>query len=116
MSFSPLVKEQYRDKLPAITHVDNTARLQSVTKEQNPLLYNLLTEMDRVTGIGVLLNTSFNVNGKPILTTIKDIFTILETTQLDGSIIEDVYITKHRVSSEYYCPAVIQHNTYNVAY
>jgi carbamoyltransferase len=116
MSFSPLVKEQYRDKLSAITHVDNTARLQTVTKEQNPLLYNLLTEMDRVTGIGVLLNTSFNVNGKPILTTIKDIFTILETTQLDGSIIEDVYITKHRVSSEYYCPTVIQHNTYNVAY
>lgn len=108
MSFAPLVKEEYRLKLPAITHIDNTARVQTVTREQNLLLYDLLTEMEKITGIGVLLNTSYNVNGKPILTTVKDIFTILKNTQLDGSIIEKYYITKHRTSSEEYCPAIAQ--------
>ena len=116
MSFAPLVKEEYRDKLPAITHIDNTARLQTVTKEQNPLLYSLLTEMDKATGIGVLLNTSFNVNGKPILTTIKDIFTILKSTQLDGSVIENVYVTKHRATREYYSPVLERIIKYNVIY
>jgi carbamoyltransferase len=116
MSFAPLVKAEYRAKLPAITHVDNTARVQTVTREQNPLLYDLLTEMDRVTGIGVLLNTSFNVNGKPILTTIKDIFTILKSTQLDGSVIENVYVTKHRATREYYSPVLERIIKYNVIY
>lgn len=116
MSFAPLVKEEYRNKLPAVTHIDNTARLQTVTKEQNPLLYNLLTEMDKATGIGVLLNTSFNVSGKPILTTIKDVFTILKNTQLDGSVIENLYITKHRAVSEYYSPVVDLILKYNVIY
>lgn len=104
MSFAPLVKEEYRAILPAITHIDNTARLQTVTAEQNPLLYSLLTEMEKMTGVGVLLNTSFNVNGKPILTTVKDIFTILKNTQLDGTVINNLYVTKHRVDSEYYSP------------
>jgi carbamoyltransferase len=116
MSFAPLVKEEYRSKLPAITHIDNTARLQTVTKEQNPLLYELLTEMDKATGIGVLLNTSFNVNGRPILTTIKDIFTILKKTQLDGSVIENYYITKHRAANEYYSPVLKRIIKYNVIY
>jgi len=113
MSFAPLVKEEYRSKLPAITHVDGTARLQTVTRDQNRLLYDLLTEMDKTTGVGVLLNTSFNVNGRPILTTVKDIFTILKNTQLDGSVIEDLYVTKHRTNKEFFAPAldqIIKHN------
>jgi carbamoyltransferase len=108
MSFAPIVKEEYREKLPAITHIDNTARVQTVTFQQNPFLYELLSEMDKVTGIGVLLNTSFNVNGKPILTTVKDVFTILKNTQLDGAIIDNTYITKFRTSSEEYCPSVMR--------
>jgi carbamoyltransferase len=114
MSFAPLVKEEYRSKLPAITHVDGTARLQTVTREQNSLLYDLLTEMDKATGIGVLLNTSFNVNGRPILTTVKDIFTILKNTQLDGSVIEDLYVTKHRTNKEFFAPALDQIIKYNI--
>lgn len=94
MNFCPLVKEEWREKLPAITHVDNTARVQTVTREQNEFIYDLLTEMEKQTGIGVLINTSFNVNGKPILTSVKEAFQVFQNTQLDGLIIENYYLTK----------------------
>lgn len=94
MSFCPQVKEEWKEKLSAITHVDGTARVQTVTKEQNPWLYDLLTEFEKETGVGVLLNTSFNVDGKPILSTVQDAFTILEKTQLDSLIIEQYYFRK----------------------
>ena len=95
MSFCPKVKKKWRSKLPAITHIDGTARVQTVTREQNELLYDILTKFKEKTGIGVLLNTSFNVDGKPILSTIKDAFYILQNTQMDGLIIENTYITKN---------------------
>jgi carbamoyltransferase len=94
MSFCPKVKEEWKDKLSSITHVDGTARVQTVTREQNEWLYDLITEFEKETGIGVLLNTSFNVDGKPILSTIKDAFTILESTRMDGLILENTYMKK----------------------
>lgn len=94
MSFCPKVREEWRDQLAAITHVDGTARVQTVTREQNEWLYDLLTKFEEKSGIGVLLNTSFNVDGKPILSTIRDAFTILEKTELDCLVIEDYYIQK----------------------
>lgn len=94
MSFCPNVREEWKSKLAAITHVDGTARVQTVTKEQNEFLYNLLTEFEKLSGIGVLLNTSFNVNGKPILSTYKDAFIIYNNTQLDCLLLEDYYIRK----------------------
>lgn len=94
MSFCPKVREEWREKLAAITHVDGTARVQTVTKEQNPWLYDLLTEFNNETGVGVLLNTSFNVNGKPILSTLNDAFIIFKHTNLDRLIIEDYYFEK----------------------
>lgn len=98
MSFAPLVREEYRALLPSITHVDNTARVQTVTREQNSFLYDLITEVGNITGLYVLLNTSFNVNGKPILTTVKDIFNILDNTRLDGAVIENMLVTKKTLS------------------
>ena len=94
MSFCPKVKEEWRDKLSAVTHVDGTARVQTVTREQNEFLYDLLTNLEKITGVGVLLNTSFNLDGKPILSTAKDAFTILENTQMDCLLIEEYYIKK----------------------
>jgi carbamoyltransferase len=94
MSFCPTVKEEWREKLSAITHVDNTARVQTVTREQNEWLYDLITEFEKQSGIGVILNTSFNVDGRPILSTIKDAFKILDSTQMDCLILEDYHIQK----------------------
>lgn len=94
MSFCPNVKEEWKEKLQAITHVDGTARVQTVTKQQNEWLYNLLTEFEKLTGVGVLLNTSFNVAGKPILNTVAEAFQVYKTTRLDALVIEDTYIVK----------------------
>lgn len=94
MSFCPKVKEEWKEKLVSITHIDGTARIQTVTREQNEFLYDLLTEFEKINGIGVLLNTSFNVDGRPILSTFKDAFHLLNTTQMDGLVAEDFYIYK----------------------
>lgn len=94
MSFCPLVRKEWRSKLGAVTHVDNTARVQTVTRDQNQFIYDLLTRLHEKTGVGVLLNTSFNVDGKPILSTCKDAFEVFEKTQMDGLLINDIYIKK----------------------
>jgi carbamoyltransferase len=91
MSFCPKVKEKYKNIIPAIVHVDGTARVQTVTREQNQKLYDLITEFKKLTGIGVLLNTSFNVDGKPILSTLGDAFKVFESTELSGVYVEDFY-------------------------
>jgi carbamoyltransferase len=94
MSFCPKVREEYRDILSAITHVDGTARVQTVTREQNEFLYDLLTAIDKLIGIGVLLNTSFNVDGKPILNSYKEGMWVLNNKELDGVVFENYYIQK----------------------
>jgi carbamoyltransferase len=94
MTFAPMVKEEYRDKLPAITHVDGTARLQTVTRDQHELFYDILTELDNRGHDAVILNTSFNIKGKPILTTVEDAFYVLENTELDFLILEDYLFLK----------------------
>jgi carbamoyltransferase len=94
MNFCPKVRPEYIDKIPAVVHVDGTARVQTVTREQNPLMYDLLTLFKEKTGIGVLVNTSFNVDGKPILSTYKDAFKVFDETQLDRLYLNGYYFTK----------------------
>ena len=94
MSFSPTVKEEWRERLVSITHVDNTARVQTVTREQNPWLYDLLTDFEKETGIGVLLNTSFNINGKPILSRYSDALKVYDETEMDALILDNFYFKK----------------------
>lgn len=97
MSFCPKVKMSYRHILPSITHVDGTARVQTITKEKNPFMYDVLTLFKQRTNIGVLINTSFNLNGKPILSSYTDAFKIYERTQLDALYLNGYYFTKHRI-------------------
>lgn len=94
MSFSPKVREKYRNILPAITHVDGTARVQTITKEKNPFIYELLTKFKQRTGVGVLINTSFNINGKPILSTYTEAFEVYNNTQLDCLYLNGWYFRK----------------------
>ncbi len=95
MVFVAEVREEWRKVLPAITHEDNTARLQTVTESQNKFIYDLLGEVDKLTGHGVILNTSFNVDGKPILTRLSDAFKILNQTELDALYVNGKLILKH---------------------
>jgi len=72
-----------RSALPAITHVDYSARIQTVTREANPLLYDLLLRFEQATGCGVLVNTSFNVRGEPIVCTPDDAYRCFMNTEMD---------------------------------
>ena len=83
MSYAPTVKSKYREVLPSITHVDGTARLQTVKESDHTLFYNILTELHTRGEIPVILNTSFNIKGSPILTTIEDALYVLDNTELD---------------------------------
>lgn len=84
MVFVAWVRQEWQDRLPAITHEDGTGRLQTVTRGQNEFIYDLLGEFGKLTGHSVLLNTSFNVNGKPILTKLSDALSMLDKTKLDA--------------------------------
>jgi carbamoyltransferase len=61
------VQKGYRDKLPAITHVDGSGRLQTVKKDHNERFYNIISEVGKISGFPIVLNTSFNINGEPIV-------------------------------------------------
>ena len=61
-----------QDKIKAITHVDGTCRIQTVTEEQNPHYYKLIQEFEKITGVPILFNTSFNLAGDPLVETIED--------------------------------------------
>ena len=78
MSFYATVRDEWKEKLAAITHVDGTARVQTITREQNERMYDLITAFEKMSGIGVLLNTSFNVNGKPLINSYKDALKMLD--------------------------------------
>lgn len=84
MSYAVSVKEEHQETYPAITHVDGTARVQSVTKESNSLLYDILGKTS-----GVLLNTSLNVQGKPICNRFDDALELLVDTKLDYLVVEN---------------------------
>lgn len=94
MSFAFDVRNEFREKLSPITHIDGTARVQTLTKNTNAWLYDLLEEMEKINGFPILLNTSFNINGKPIVSTIQEAFYLLDNTKLDGILIQNTLILK----------------------
>ena len=89
-----------RSALPAVTHVDYSARIQTVTREDNPLLYELLLRFEAATGCGVLVNTSFNVRGEPIVCTPDDAYRCFVNTEMDylilGSFVLERAAQPHR--------------------
>jgi len=82
------------DKVPGVVHEDGTGRLQSVKEEWNPELYRLIKAFNNITGIPVLLNTSFNIMGRPIIHTIEDAISTFFTTGIDALVINDHLIEK----------------------
>ena len=84
-----------RSSIPAITHVDYSARIQTVHKETNPKYYNLLTEFNKITKCPVLVNTSFNVRGEPIVCSVEDAFNCFMGTNLDILVIENFILFKN---------------------
>jgi len=83
-----------RSSIPAITHVDYSARIQTVHKETNPKYYDLIKEFKKITNCPVLVNTSFNVRGEPIVCSIEDAFNCFMGTNLDVLVIENFVLFK----------------------
>ena len=83
-----------RSNIPAITHVDYSARIQTVNKQTNLKYYNLIKKFKEKTGCPILINTSFNVRGEPIVNTPKDAFNCFMGTELDKLIIGNCYLDK----------------------
>lgn len=88
------VKPAWRDRLQAITHVDGTARPQTLDAQQNPRLRTLLERFGALTGVPVLLNTSFNVAGEPLVESPADAVRGFMNSELDALLLEDVLIEK----------------------
>lgn len=83
-----------RSELPAITHVDYSARVQTVHADTNPRFHHLLSEFERQTGCGVLVNTSFNVRGEPIVCTPADAYRCFMRTEMDYLVVENFLMAK----------------------
>ncbi len=89
-----------RSAIPAVTHVDFSARVQTVDAERNPKFHGLLREFHHLTGCPVLVNTSFNVRGEPIVCTAQDALRCFLATDMDALVLEDYVIHKGDISSE----------------
>jgi carbamoyltransferase len=83
-----------RSTIPAVTHVDYSARVQTVRREDNPAYYELLAAFERLTGCAVLVNTSFNVRGEPIVCTPSQAYTCFKRTEMDCLVLGDFVLLK----------------------
>ena len=94
MLLVPPVLEDKRQVIPAVTHVDGTGRLQTVSRDFNPRLYQIIESFGRLTGVPVILNTSFNVAGEPIVETPEDAVRGFLSTGIDALLIGDYLLLK----------------------
>ena len=92
----PLYERLYflRSDLPAITHIDYSARIQSVSQETNPRYWELINEFKKLTGYGVIVNTSFNVRGEPIVCTPDDAYRCFMRTEMDFLVVGNYVLDK----------------------
>ena len=87
---------QPRSDVPAITHVDYSARIQTVDVERNPRLHSILTEFKKLTGYGILVNTSYNVRSEPIVCTPEDAYRCFMRTGIDVLVLDDFLVYKDK--------------------
>lgn len=90
----PVLPEK-RSQVPAITHVDGTGRVQTVSQSQNPRYYRLIEEFHKLTGVPMILNTSFNVQGEPIVCTPEQAVRCFLSTHMDGLVLGNYVVEKN---------------------
>ncbi len=92
-----------RSTIPAVTHVDYSARVQTVTREHNPFFYDVIKAFDQLTGCPVIINTSFNVRGEPIVATAQDAYRCFMSTNMDYLVLGKYLLAKqHQPNREQY--------------
>lgn len=94
MLFAATVKEEYKKIIPAVIHIDGTSRVQSVSNSTDSFIYKLLLEYRKLSGVPVLLNTSFNIANEPIIESPSDAIKTFLKTEIDYLVIENYLITK----------------------
>ncbi len=87
---------QKRSKIPAVTHVDYSARIQTINKKRNPFIHKLLVEYKKLTNCSVLINTSFNVRGEPIVNSVEDAYQCFMNTDIDYLVIGNRLLNKKK--------------------
>lgn len=100
MTFVLRVRDEWREILGAVTHIDGTARVQTVSREMNERYWTLLNEVGRITGIPMVLNTSFNNHSEPIVDNVHDAVTCFLTTDIDVLVIGNILVRKRPVPIE----------------
>ena len=88
------VRDSARDRLPAVTHVDGSARLQTVVAGTNPRYYRLIERFGQATGLPVVLNTSFNLRGEPIVNTPAEALSTFQRSGMDGLVMGNTLVLK----------------------
>jgi carbamoyltransferase len=83
-----------RSEIPAVTHVDYSARIQTVRKDVNPLYWEIIEAFRQKTGCPVIVNTSFNVRGEPIVCTPEDSYRCFMRTEMDALVLENIVLDK----------------------
>lgn len=89
----PIVNEK-RSDIPAVTHVDYSARVQTINKDTNPRYYGIVEAFEKITGCSVIVNTSFNVRGEPIVCTPKDAYECFMRTDMDVLVFDNIILHK----------------------
>ncbi len=94
MQLALRLRPERRPQVPAVVHVDGTARLQTVERDTSPLFWRLLTEFEALTGVPILLNTSFNEN-EPIVCTPDDAIDCYRRTAMDALVMGSCIVRRH---------------------
>jgi carbamoyltransferase len=94
MLLTHTVKPEWQEKIPAIVHVDGTTRYQSVSRQSNPKYHELITEFKKLTGLPIVMNTSFNTGGEPIVTTPEQAIKTFFTSEMDYLVLGNFWVAK----------------------
>jgi len=100
MTFTFEVVEEWKGRVPEVVHQDGTSRAQVLRREFNPRYYDLMKEMERLTGNGVVLNTSLNRRGEPMICSPTDALNMFYGSDLQYLIMEDVLVVKNATSEK----------------
>ena len=88
------IKKKWHKKIPSVTHVDGSGRLQVIREKQNPLYFQLIKEFGRLSGVPILINTSFNIRGEPIVCTPFDAYKCMMGTGIDYTVMDRFLIKR----------------------
>jgi len=83
-----------RSEIPAVTHIDYSARIQTIHKETNPRFHNLISQFEAITACPILINTSFNVRGEPIVNSPEDAYRCFLRTEMNYLVMQNVLLDK----------------------